>query len=196
MRFLLVIVFCLTSTFSRGQNLLDSIYTAQFLALNNSLYKEAPYAGGFVKAQRDFRIQYFPKVIKDLLLSKKILPDTLWIVEEFKDDGCFTCSSYDSKILFKDKLFIIRNRKTQISADTISFDKLKDSSDFKLAHHEIFEVKERIAKNKSWNSDALKYGLDGCADGNHVFLTLVLPTGITQSVYVRCWYNWVGKKID
>jgi len=186
------------ATHCDGQFLYDSIPISQLRALSVAPYRDAKYATVYVNPQKLFRQTQFPGVIKNLLAGKNKITDSLWIVEEFADE-CFNCQSFRTKILYKDTLYTIKTASYGSPNYVISkteFSRHQNDSDFITTHHEIFEVKQRISKNKSWTSESLKYGEDGCDDGSHTFLTLISSNRICMSVYVRCWYDWYGKSID
>ncbi len=182
--------------YSQGYH--DSIPKAQLQALNSSPYRDAKVMSFYIDSQKIFRKKEVPDIISKLLFRKRELTDTLWIVEEFADE-CFGCQSFRCEILYMDTLYVI-NRRAFDFGDYIKsklvFSALQENSEFITKHHEIFEVKSRIRNKVPWKSDSLKYGGEGCNDGSHTLLTLLIPSESAESLYVRCWYDWYGKKFD
>jgi hypothetical protein len=197
-RFILFVNFSFLTICPFCQGLNDSIRTAQVLAINTSSYKDARWCTGYIRSQEQFRKREFPLLVKKLISGDSRLTDSLWIVERFSDE-CYDCQSIWSEILYRDTLYTIKRNKINsleyITSKVVFNDHLHDS-DFNTQHHEIFEVKHRIENNKLWTSDALKYGIDGCDDGSHTFMTIISPTKSATSLYVRCWEDWYGKKIE
>ena len=165
-------------------------------ALNISPYRDAKWVSLYVDTQVQFRKQCFPEQIRQILSGRRKLTDSLWILEEFADE-C-SCQSFRVEILYKDTLYVIRINPYSSSNCEITkvvFSKNVDGKDFRKNHFELLEIKYRIAKNKSWTSEPLKYGSE-CDYGTHSFFSIIAPNHNAESVYVRCWSNWVGKSID
>ena len=80
MRHLLLFVFYIWTTTAFGQKFNDSIPKIQEKALKISPFSDAK-TFKIPKAQKDFRLTKFPKIISDILLGKTQLVDTLWMVE-------------------------------------------------------------------------------------------------------------------
>jgi hypothetical protein len=191
-------IIILSTNYLYSQGYYDSIPSAQFQALNISPYRDAKGALFYIDSQKVFRKTEFPEVINKILLRSQKLADTLLIVEEFSDD-CFGCQSFRCEILYRDTLYMIKRKAYEFEdykKSKLIFSSAQSEPEFITKHHEIFEVRSRISKRMSWKSESLKYGGDGCNDGSHTLLTMLLPIGAVESLYVRCWYDWYGKKID
>jgi hypothetical protein len=162
----------------------NAILNAQKNALKTSPYIDAKRFH-VPKAQIQFRLTKFPKLISDLISDKTKLTDTLWIVESF-DEMFPTSSSYSSDILYHGSLYtnygLSSDSVNKTKFRLIPFDKHLNSY-----HYIISEVVDSIREKKKWLSSPLAYGANNCADGDHTIVTIVYPDLHIESLYVRCW---------
>lgn len=169
----------------------NQIYESQLQAVQHSTYKSAKGTEVYVEAQREFRLNNLPKLIKEKLKEGANLKDTILMTESF-NAICINCPSYRMSVLLEDTIYsLLRNNvgrnkvklKTKVEPLTI----VTDDFNYELRNCAIIEIITKIRNKESWLENPLQYGGDYCSDGDHTLITVIYPDRRTEALYVRCW---------
>jgi hypothetical protein len=170
----------------------EKIYEAQLKTINQSPYKSAAGTSVYVENQKNFRLNYLPKLIKDKLKESATLNDTLWMTESF-DAICLNCPSYVMKVLLRDTVYTINREvlghKGGVTYTVETKPLQQHYKDFQLEanYSNLIEVALKIRAGQPWNMNPLQYGDDNCNDGDHTIATVIYPNKKIEVLYVRCW---------
>ena len=173
-------------------NLNDKIYEAQKQAVLISPYKSASGTLGYIDAEKDFRLNTLPKLIKNKIYANAPLRDTIYMTETY-DEICMDCPSDWVKVLLRDTVYSTRREilghkgGAIYKVETEPF--ILNSKDFQydLRNSEMMEIVSKIRKGEAWTTNPLQYGSDNCNDGGHTIVTVIYPDKIIEALYVRCW---------
>lgn len=170
----------------------DKIYEAQKQAVLKSPYKSAVGTTVYVDAQKDFRLNTLPKLIRNKIYAADALKDTIFITETF-DEICTNCPSDWMNVMFRDTVYSVTREilghKGGITygIKTESFNLNSKDFQYQLRNSELIEIVQKINKGEPWTTDPLQYGSDNCNDGDHTFVTVIYPDKKIEALYVRCW---------
>lgn len=173
-------------------NLNTKIYEVQKQAVLKSPYKSASGLTVYVDAQKDFRLNTLPKLIRNKIYASDTSKDTVFLTETF-DAICTNCPSDWMKVLVKDTVYSIRSEilghKGGVSykIETELFNLNSKDFQYELRNSELIEIVDKIRKGQSWKTDPLQYGSDNCNDGDHTIVTVIYPSKEIEALYVRCW---------
>ena len=173
-------------------NLNNKIYEAQKQAVLKSPYKSASGTLVYIDAQKDFRLNTLPKLIRKKIFASDILNDTILITETF-DEICMNCPSEWVKVLFKDTVYFTRREILGHKGGAIykvenePFYLNSKDNQYELRNSEIIEIASKIRKGESWTTNPLQYGSDKCNDGDHTIVIVIYPDKKIEALYVRCW---------
>ena len=182
MKFGIFLIFCLLTACSYAQHINYLITRAEEKALKASPYNSSKsfQLSHLRENQNSFRRSNYPKSIRSIL-DNMSLDDTLWIVETF-DEVCSNCPSFEYNILFKDSAYYFNTLINNRSVKSSFFDK-----NIKYPHSIFLQIVDSVRQKRNWLLNPLKYGSDGCADGDHTFITIIYPDLKIESLYIRCW---------
>ncbi len=173
-------------------NLNNKIYEAQKQAVLKSSYKSASGTLVYVDAQKDFRLNTLPKMIRDKIYASDALKDTIFMTETF-NEICMNCPSDWVKVLFKDTVYSTREEilghkgGSTYKVESEPFNLNSKDFQYELRNSEIIEIVGKIRKGEPWTTNSLQYGSDNCNDGDHTILTVIYPDKKIEALYVRCW---------
>jgi hypothetical protein len=170
----------------------EKIYEAQLQAIKESPYKSAEGTIIYVEAQKKFRLNHLPKIIKDKLKESAILNDTLWMTESF-DAICINCPSYVMKVLIRDTVYTINKEVLDHKGGVNYAVEIRplqlSSKDLQLesSYSDLIEVAGKIRNGERLSENPLEYGDDNCHGGDHTIATVIYPNSKMEALYIRCW---------
>jgi len=169
----------------------ERLYEVQKKQIQQSPYKSASRMFERIKAQRKFRTQEIPYLLKEKLFQQKALVDTLLVFEDF-DEICFNCPSDRMQVLYQDTVYFVERKnsgnKVLYSGQKVKLDTSLNDRYLYHEYHELVEIKNKMKRKEDWLLTPLEYGSDGCLDGNHSLMTAIFPNGKIETIYVRCWW--------
>ena len=174
------------------ERLNNKIYEIQKQSILESPYKSAIGTTVYVEAQKDFRLNKLPKLLRNKIYSGNALKDTIFMTESF-DAICMNCPSDWMKVLLRDTVYSIRKmilgHRGDIAYDIETEPFYANSKDFQyeLRNSDLIEIVGKIRNNQPWKTDPLQYGSDNCNDGDYTVITVIYPDEKIEAMYVRCW---------
>jgi len=172
-------------------NVNTQIYDAQKKALEISPYKSAHITNRFydeIETQSAFRERSLPdEIYRHFNLTS--IDDTIILIEKYSE--IMRGSVYRMAFLFRDTIYDVVDDnngriETKLARSKFEFD-TSDRSSYGM--NKAFNVLyNNLKRGYQWDANPLVYGSDNCSDGDHSMVTILLPSGSIQSMYVRCWY--------
>jgi hypothetical protein len=140
--FLLALIGC-----SDLRRINNRIYEVQKQQLLQSPYKDAKRTIIKIDAQKQFRLNRLPVLIKDKIFHHKELTDTLLILEDF-DEICSNCSSQRMQVLYQDTIYFfdrdLIGNKVIYKVQSERFDiASKDEYGYQFQYFELTEIKKK-----------------------------------------------------
>lgn len=174
------------------KNLNNKIYEVQKKAIVESPYKSAAGATIYIEAQKKFRLNKLPRLLRNKIYSNDTSRDTIFIVESF-DAVCTNCPSDRMQVLLRDTIYSVQmeilghkgNVTYPIETELLNLN--SKNVQYELKYNELIEIVGKIRNRQPWKTDLLQYGSDNCNDGDHTVITVIYPENKIEAIYVRCW---------